>query len=71
MRSAEGNRASNTLTGTDGLYNGRAFSRQRQRPVFAIGMAWAAPRDSAPFRGKSIAAVLAKDSTVNEFLLIR
>src|SRR5579872_1125400 len=31
MWSAEGNRASNTLTGGDGLYNGRSVSRQQQR----------------------------------------
>src|ERR1700722_8002827 len=30
MWSAEGNRASNTLTGADGLHNGRSFSRQNQ-----------------------------------------
>src|SRR5271155_517263 len=30
MWSAEGNRASNTLTGADGLYNGRSVSRQNQ-----------------------------------------
>ncbi len=30
MWSAEGSRASNTLTGADGLYNGRSVSRQNQ-----------------------------------------
>jgi hypothetical protein len=33
MWSAEGNRASNTLTGADGLYNGRSISRQNQPPI--------------------------------------
>jgi hypothetical protein len=28
-----GNRASNTLTGADGLYNGRSVSRQNQPPI--------------------------------------
>ena len=28
-----GNRASNTLTGADGLYNGRSVSRQKQPPI--------------------------------------
>lgn len=32
MWSAEGSRASNTLTGADGLYNGRSVSRQYQPP---------------------------------------
>ena len=35
MWSAEGNRASNTLTGADGPYNGRIVSRQNQ-PSFLI-----------------------------------
>ena len=33
MWSAEGDRASNTLTGADGLYNGRSVSRQNQPPI--------------------------------------
>ena len=40
MWSAEGNRASNTLTGADGLYNGRSVSRQNQPPIMDSVEIW-------------------------------
>jgi len=40
MWSAEGNRASNTLTGADGLYNGRSVSRQNQPPITNLIEIW-------------------------------
>jgi hypothetical protein len=47
MWSAEGNRASNTLTGADGLYNGRGVSRQYQPPShFRVKYGAAAPLPS-------------------------
>ena len=35
-----GNRASNTLTGADGLYNGRSLSRQNQPPITNLIEIW-------------------------------
>ena len=44
-----GNRASNTLTGADGLYNGRSVSRQNQPPLRTrLNMASAPPAFGTP-----------------------
>jgi hypothetical protein len=65
MWSAEGSRTSNTLTGADGLYNGRSVSRQYQPPsrsrlkygasaraAFGSPLNWAIPRFSVKGIGR-------------------